>query len=104
MNLDILHTLSGILALVAIIVKVIIHYRLDHLHGRNTSLSQLGITPIKYLSKYTGEVDEEHASLKNICNLMLLLAAIFLLVNFILGLIIYFSTGDELVKKVANPS
>ncbi|MEP6676816.1 MAG: hypothetical protein ABJA78_16770 [Ferruginibacter sp.] len=91
MTINNLHTISGCLVLLAILFKIILHYYLDKLYDQNIGLSSIFLMPLKHLKPYKAAVNSQHTLLKRICNFMLPLAVMFLLLNLILGLMIYFN-------------
>jgi hypothetical protein len=89
MDLNRLHTISGLLIILFFAGKVIIHYYLDYKHSRNTSLSLPFMAPFPYFLPYKATVVKELLSLKQICNMLLLLTSLALILNFIIGIAIY---------------
>ncbi len=89
MILHLLHTLSGYAIILFLISKIIIHYYLDHLQGRDLGLSSMLLMPLQYISLYKSNVNSEYSGLKYLCNLLLILTFISLIANVIFGLLIY---------------
>jgi len=91
MTLHFLHTLSGYAIIIFLISKIIIHYSLNHLQGRELGLSSILLMPIQYLSLYKATVYSNHQILKYLCNILLMLTYISFAINIIVGLLIYSS-------------
>jgi len=91
MNLQQLHNLSGFMIVLSLLSKIIIHYSLDHLHNRTVSPTAILLTPFQYLLPYKPDVKNEYLNLKRLCNFFLALAAISLILNIFVGVIIYFT-------------
>jgi hypothetical protein len=89
MDLNRLHTISGLLIILFFAGKVVIHYYLDYKHLRNTSLSLSFVAPFQYFLPYKSVVKEEFLPLKQICNILLLLTSLALILNFVIGIAIY---------------
>jgi len=89
MTLHILHTLSGYAILLFLTTKIIVHYYLDHLQGKNLGLGSMLLMPLQYISLYSSKVNSENIRLKLLCNFLLLLTFISLAANIIFGLLIY---------------
>ena len=90
MILHTLHTVSAVVLVLAIIGKVVIHYYLDKSSGKTIHPASVLLSPLQYLRPYKDGGSIDHAVLKTLCNFLLLLAAISLLLNLVLGLLIYF--------------
>ena len=91
MNLQVLHTISGIMIVLSVLGKIIVHYYLYYLHDRTISPATILLSPFQYLLPYKPGVKNEHLKLKRLCNFFLVLAAISLILNIIFGVIIYFT-------------
>jgi hypothetical protein len=90
MNYNSLHTLSGILIFISISCKIILHYYLDYKHYRSISFIYSFITPLPYFHKYNKTVHNRFLKIKRLCNLFLYLTIVFLILNIIIGVILYF--------------
>ena len=91
MILQILHTLTGCLIIICFGSKLIIHYYLDHLHRRAIGIGYSLLNPLPYFLPYKSIVEDKYLLLKKTCNTLLQIAAVNLLLNLILGLLIYFA-------------
>lgn len=89
MDLNRLHTISGLLIILFFAGKVIIHYYLDHKYSRNTGLSLPFIAPFQYFLPYKATVGKELLPMRQICNMLLLFTSLALILNFIIGIAIY---------------
>jgi hypothetical protein len=89
MDLNRLHTLSGLLIILFFAGKVIVHYYLDYKHSRNTSLGLPFIAPFQYFLPYKSVVKKELRPLKQICNVLLIFTSLALILNFVIGIAIY---------------
>ncbi|MFM6924754.1 MAG: hypothetical protein ACKOU7_04575 [Ferruginibacter sp.] len=89
MNLHLLHTISGILILLCLVCKTSLHYYLDNKHNRHTGFIYTLVNPLPYLRLYRTAVTEKFMQLKRLCNLLLVLSFISLLLNLMLGLLIF---------------
>lgn len=84
-----LKTISGLLIFIFFTSKVIVHYYLDRKLGRSAGLYYVLISPKVYFKFYTAKVDHPLINLKQLCNLLLVLAFISLLANIVLGVTLY---------------
>jgi hypothetical protein len=89
MNFHFLHTLTGIALFISMILKVIIHYYLNYLNGRNLGLNSFLIMPTQYLIPFRENVSIENLTLKYLCNSFLVITCISLILNIIFGILIY---------------
>jgi hypothetical protein len=89
MPLQILHTLTGSLIILCFVTKLIIHYYLDHSHGRAFGIVNCLLSPLPYFLPYKSIVADKYLFLKKSCNMLLKIAAVNLFLNLILGLLIY---------------
>ena len=86
MILPLLHTLSGILIFAFLGGKIVLHYRLNALHGRNPGWRSFVFTPLDYFLPYELKVKPEHESMKRSCNKLLWGVLWAVIANFIIGL------------------
>jgi len=89
MNFHFLHNLTGIILLISLILKVIIHYYLNYLNGRSLGFNSFLIMPTRYLIPFRDEVSIENLTLKFLCNSLLVISCISLILNIIFGIFIY---------------
>jgi len=89
MNFHFLHTLTGIVLFISLIFKVIIHYYLNYLNGRNLGLNSFLIMPTQYLIPFRENVSIENLTLKYLCNSFLVISCISLILNIIFGILIF---------------
>lgn len=90
MNLHFYHTLTGIGIFSFLLSKVLLHFYLDYRQKRSLGLSSLMISPVYYLRPYRLEVDEPLRKWKVCCNACGFLAIVALVLNLIVGLLIYY--------------
>jgi hypothetical protein len=88
LNLHLLHTLSGIAIVIALLGKIFIHFYLDYVHGRTAGLNSILIMPLLYLRSYKSNVDSKYNKLKYLCNTFFVLACLSLLLNVVFGVLI----------------
>ena len=91
MNLNYLHTISGLLIFIFLTCKVILHYYLDFKHKKGVGFIYSFISPLKYLKFCKKEVDNRYLNLQNICNFSLVLSFASLLLNIVIGVIIFYN-------------
>ena len=91
MLLQILHTLTGFLLFFSFAGKIFLQYYLDNLHNRAFGFIYSWLTPKQYFLPYKQAVESKYAQLKYLCNLFFKIAVVSLLVNLIVGLIIFFA-------------
>jgi len=89
MNLHLLHTISGVLIVLFLVSKTALHYYLDHQQNSAVSFIYTLLNPVKYLLPYRAAVHQQLKQLKHICNWLLALSFIALLLNLLLGLLIW---------------
>jgi hypothetical protein len=87
MNLHVLHNLSGIAIVLSLILKIAIHYYLEHLRDRSLGFSSIFIMPLQYLMPYKSSATGERNRLKYLCNGLIVLAYVSLLLNVFFGLL-----------------
>lgn len=91
MILPLLHTITGVLILLCFAGKVMIHYYLDSVHNRAAGIGYILVNPLPYFLLYKSETEERFIKLRNVCNRLLSFTVINLILNIIVGIIIYFS-------------
>lgn len=79
-----LHTLTGIHLFVFLGGKIVLHYRLNKLHGKNLGWRSFDFTPIDYFLLYVLKVEKEYGELKKNCNCLLWATGGALVGNFLL--------------------
>lgn len=85
-NLDLIHTTSGIIVLLAFTLKVGIHIYLDNSLGKAKSWQSILFFPLPFMTTYREKVGTENLGLKNLGNLMFYTCIIALCVNLIVGI------------------
>ncbi|MFN8153819.1 MAG: hypothetical protein U0Y08_05970 [Bacteroidia bacterium] len=93
MSLHLYHNLSGGAIVFFIVCKVVVHYYLDKRHQRNPGLSIWLVSPGYYFRWYRLPVEPGAVIWKQICNACLVLVLVVLVLNFVIGLVIYSSGG-----------
>ena len=88
-NLHQLHTASGIIVLLAFILKVGIHIYLDNSLGRAKTWQSILFFPLPFMTPYRGKVGPENQGMKNLCNLMFYTCIIALSINLVVGILEY---------------
>ncbi len=83
------HTLTGFGILFFMLCKLVLHYYLDGRHLRSLGLMSLLISPGYYLRPYRLSVDPSAAKWKYLCNSCLVLTAVSLFLNILIGLAIF---------------
>ncbi len=90
MILPLLHTITGALIVLCFTGKVMIHYYLDRMNNRAVGIGYILVNPLPYFLLYKSETEERFITLRNVCNKLLGFTAINLVLNIILGVLIYF--------------
>lgn len=90
MHLNILHTISGIAILLFLFIKIILHLYLDHSMDKESSAASIFFSPLIYLKPYKRKVPDTKQRLVPLCNLMLILCFASLIINLLIGFIIFF--------------
>ena len=91
MLLSVLHTTSGVIIILLLAGKIIIHYFLNRSRGNTGGFNSIAVMPLQYLLPYKFAVSPRYKKMKYCCNLLLLLAVLALIANIIFGLLIYFT-------------
>lgn len=89
MALSSLHTISGITIFFFILAKIILHFYLDRKSEKSFSIINIVLMPLYYLKPYSAEIAQKYQSLKKYCNLLLVAAYFSILVNLLIGILIY---------------
>lgn len=89
MNFHFLHTLTGIVLFISLILKVILHYYLNYLNGKSLGFNSFLIMPTRYLIPFRENVSIENLTFKYLCNSFLVISCISLILNIIFGILIY---------------
>ena len=82
-----LHTLSGILFIVSICLKIPVHAYLNFINGRKNPIQSILFFPLTFLGRYRDKVDTKYEGIKTGCNGLFYSAILFLGLNLLLGLI-----------------
>ena len=88
MSLNMLHTVSGLMIVLCFLAKIGIQAYIDFRHGRLGGMMAEVLFFSKYLKTYRAEVEPEWQVLKYTCNLLLRLAIVSFLINFVVGMLI----------------
>lgn len=86
MDYHLLHTVTGILCTVFLANKVILHCLLDR---RVKSGSAFLFSPLQYLRPYRKTTADNNKVVATACNVSLMLAVLMLVLNGIIGIMIY---------------
>ena len=86
MNLHLLHTVSGAAIILSLLLKILLHYYLDYVHGRSVGVMSMFIFPRQYFIPYKSAVDNDHTKLKYLCNFFFVLSCISFILNVIVGI------------------
>jgi len=82
-----LHTLSGILFIVSICLKIPVHAYLNFISGKKNPIQSILFFPLTYLGRYRDKVNAKYEGIKTGCNGLFFSAIFFLGLNLLLGLI-----------------
>jgi hypothetical protein len=82
-----LHTLSGILLLISICLKIPVHAYLSYISGKKNPIQSILFFPLTYLGRYRDKVDAKYEGIKTLCNLLFFSAILFFVLNLVVGLI-----------------
>ena len=82
-----LHTLSGILFIVSICLKIPVHAYLSYISGKKNPIQSILFFPLTYLGRYRDNVDAKYEGIKTGCNVLFFSAIFFFVMNLVLGLI-----------------
>ena len=88
-KLQLLHTGSGIIILLAFFVKVGIQIYLDNSQGKTQGWQFILFFPLPFMTPYRGKVSAENQGMKNLCNLMFYTCIVALVVNLVVGILEY---------------
>lgn len=88
-KLQLLHTVSGIVVLLAFILKVSIQIYLDNSLGKAKTWQSILFFPLPFMSSYREKVGAENQGMKYLCNLMFYTCIIALIVNLVVGILEY---------------
>ena len=88
-NLHLLHTVSGIIVLLAFILKVGIHIYLDNSLDKAKTWQAILFFSLTFMTPYREKVGAENRGMKNLCNLMFYTCIIALIVNLVVGILEY---------------
>ena len=88
-NVQLLHTGSGIIILLAFFVKVGIQIYLDNSLGKTQGWQSILFFPLPFMTPYRQKVGAENQGMKNLCNLMFYTCIIALCVNLVVGILEY---------------
>jgi hypothetical protein len=88
-NLQLLHTGSGIIVLLAFIVKVGIQIYLDNSLGKTQGWQSILFFPLPFMSPYRKEVQAENEDMKRLCNFLFYTCIAALVVNLVVGVLEY---------------
>jgi len=88
MNLNALHTFSGLMIVFCFLTKIGIQAYIDYRHLRLGSFMEEVLFFSKYVFPYRAEVEPEFKRAKYLCNLFLRLAVVFFIVNALVGVLI----------------
>ena len=82
-----LHTLSGILFIVSICLKIPVHAFLNFIIGKKNPIQSILFFPLTFLGRYRDKVDAKYEGIKTGCNVLFFSVILFLVLNLLLGLI-----------------
>ena len=88
-NLHQLHTASGMIVLLAFILKVGIQIYLDNSLEKAKTWQSILFFPLPFMTPYRGKVSAENQGMKNLCNLMFYTCIIALCINLFVGILEY---------------
>jgi hypothetical protein len=88
MNLNALHTFSGLMIVFCFLTKIGIQAYIDYRHARLGSLMEEVLFFSKYILPYRAEVKPEFKRARYLCNLFLRLAVVSFIVNAVVGVLI----------------
>ncbi|MHA8081489.1 hypothetical protein VR610_10050 [Aquirufa regiilacus] len=88
-NLHQLHTASGMIVLLAFILKVGIQIYLDNSLGKAKTWQSILFFPLPFMTPYRGKVSAENHEMKNLCNLMFYTCVVALSINLVVGILEY---------------
>lgn len=88
MQIGTLHTFTGVLFILALLCKIITHFYLVHVQDHAISFLSWLLFPKIYLLPYQKKVEPRFKTLKLFCNLLYITAALALVANIIVGVIL----------------
>jgi len=88
-NLQLLHTGSGMIILLAFFVKVGIQIYLDNSQGKTQGWQSILFFPLPFMSPYRKEVQAENEGMKRLCNFLFYTCIVALVVNLVVGILEY---------------
>jgi hypothetical protein len=86
-NLQLLHTGSGIIILLAFFAKVGIQIYLDNSLGKTQGWQSILFFPLPFMSPYRKEVQAENEGMKRLCNFLFYTCIAALIVNLFIGIL-----------------
>lgn len=88
-NLQLLHTGSGIIVLLAFFVKVGIQIYLDNSLGKTQDWQSILFFPLPYMTPYRKKVQAENEGMKRLCNFLFYTCIAALVINLVVGILEY---------------
>jgi hypothetical protein len=82
-----LHTLSGILLIASICLKIPVHAYLSYISGKKNPIQSILFFPLTYLGRYRDKVDTKYEGIKNGCNGLFFSTIFFFVMNLVLGIL-----------------